>query len=251
MSEDDFSEFGATLDGVCSLLSRGAYAPNATNTALFFRALARHDFATVRAAFDAHVADPQRGRFVPVPADILAQIEGLSTDDGRPGPEEAWAISLRGRDEFETIVRTREMAEAWAIASPVLGAGDEVGARMAFKESYTRLVDEARRARRPAAWSASLGFDPQQRDEVLRLAAAAGRISAPDMLALPAPEQAFAAIAGNAKAPAGMRDKLLALRDKFAARGDLPSADALDRERTDKLRLAAAESVKDLIGSAA
>jgi len=240
MFETDFDEFSVALDAVCSLLSRGAYVPSSTNTALFFRALARHDLVDVRAALDAHVSDPKRGRFVPVPADILAQIEGLAADDGRPGPEEAWACALRSSDEAKTIVWTAEMAEAWAIARGVFEIGDEVGARMAFKESYVRLVEEARRARRPAHWLSSLGFDQQQRDEALIAAAAAGRIAAPELVALPAPEQAFAALASNTAAPQGIREKLLALRDRLARRADEPSADSLARQRTVQLREVAA-----------
>ncbi len=239
MREADFDAFSTMLDDVAGLYPRGVVTQG--QKAMFFRALSAHGIDAVRAGFDAHVKDTARGRFLPMPADVLAQIEGLAADDGRPGPEEAWACALRSSDESKTIVWTDEMAQAWEIASPVFNGGDEIGARMAFKESYARLVDEARRARRPAHWLASLGFDPKQRDEALSVAAASGRIAAPELVALPAPEQAFAAIASNTAAPQGIRDKLLALRDRFARRAEEPSADFLGKQQTAQLRAEAAQ----------
>lgn len=192
MRREDATEFQALLDRTCSLLSRGSYVPDPDNCALFFRALVRYDLADVRRGFEAHIADPQRGRFVPTPADILAQITGDAINDGRPGAEEAWAIVLRGADEAATIVWTAEMAEAWGIAKSVMDMGDEVGARMAFRETYTRLVDEAREQRLPAAWSATLGYDEARRAAAIQEAVDKGRLQRADvehmLPALPAPE---------------------------------------------------------------
>ena len=81
----DLEPFGAMLDAVCGLLSRGAYTPNEVSTAIFFRALQPWPFERVRAAFDAHVRDPERGRFVPTPADILAYVNLLSPEAPRQG----------------------------------------------------------------------------------------------------------------------------------------------------------------------
>lgn len=175
MRESDFDEFTSMLDAVCSLISRGNYAPNEANTALWFRSLQAHELAVVRAAFDAHVKDPVRGRFVPTPADVLAQIEVL-VNDGRPGVEEAWAMVPQ--HESDTAVWTTEMAEAYGVASPLIAAGDKVGARMAFKEVYTRAVTLAKAAGRPAEWTLSLGSDLQHRRRTLRAAVEAGRITA-------------------------------------------------------------------------
>lgn len=250
MREQDLDPFLTMLDDVASLLNHGKTLTSG-HKSMFFRALSKHSIDSVRAAFDAHVKDPQRGRFMPVPADILAQIEGLAADDGRPGPEEAWACALRSADENNTVVWTDEMAQAWAVASSVYAEGDEVGARMAFKETYNRLVDAARRARRAPSWAASLGFDVRQRDEVIGAAHIAGRLPAPEFIALPAPEQAFAAIAGNASAPAGIREGLLALRDKLAARNEGPTQAQIDREHTDGLKTESAQRVVEYQGAAA
>lgn len=247
MHRSDLDAFGELLDAVCSLLSRGAYQPNPMNTALFFRSLARHSLAEVRAGFDAHVADQQRGRFVPVPADILAQIETRASDDTRLGAEEAWARAVRSADEAETVVWTDEMAQAWAVAAPVFGNGDEVGARMSFKETYNRLVSEARQARRAANWHPSYGFDPERRVLAVENACAAGLLPAPDVALLA--DQSRLQIGGPSieaiasLAPEGIRADLLALRDRVANRKAPESRDAAAKRRTDELRLQAADLV--------
>ncbi len=243
MRDTDLGEFSGMLDAVCSMLSRGNYTPSGSNTAMWFRSLSAHPIADVRAGFDGHVKDPMRGRFVPVPADIIAQIEGLVADDGRPGPEEAWACALRSADEDNTVVWTDETAKAWAVAVPVLDGGDQIGARMAFKEAYIRLTDEARRARLQPRWLASLGFDPQRRGEALAIAFSAGRIQGTALPALPAPEESFAALARNPTIPAAVREKLIGLKAWFVRRADEPSTDQIDRDRTGALKKTAADQV--------
>lgn len=103
-------------------------------------------------------------------------------DDGRPGPEEAWA--MMPRDEAKTVVWTEEMAQAWGTALPLLEQGEEVPARMAFKEVYTRLLHEARANRIMPKWTASLGHDKEGREVVLLEAMRLGRLSAPHVAGL-------------------------------------------------------------------
>ncbi len=244
MRESDYAEFSAMLDAVCSLLSRGAYVPSATNTALWFRALAAHELPDVRRAFDAHVRDPQRGRFVPTPADLIAQIDGAAAADGRPGADEAWAIALRSDDESETVVWTAEIAEAWQVCRPVMGIGDEVGARMAFRDAYVRLVDQARRDRSPVSWSVSLGFDPARRAAAIAAAVRAGRLEQSELPALPGPATLLLPGALD-RAPAAVREALAALSARLKAPLDArPSAEAIERERTAALKARAAAKVE-------
>jgi len=187
MFETDFDPFIDMLDAVYSL--HGKTIP-AGAKALFFRALAGYPLQVVRSAIDAHVKDSQRGQFPPKPADLIAQIEGHAANDSRPGPEEAWAIAVQAFDEAATVVMTGEIAEAMSIARPVFEIGDEVGARMAFKEAYGRLVTQARSNGAPADWFPSLGSDAGQRAEVLERAVSQGllRSDVPAIVgALPAP----------------------------------------------------------------
>ncbi len=67
MRKSDFAEFSQLLGDTYALLGREK-APNATATALFFRALGVHAIEDVRAGFEAHIKDPVRGRFAPMPA---------------------------------------------------------------------------------------------------------------------------------------------------------------------------------------
>jgi hypothetical protein len=102
--------------------------------------------------------------------DVVARL-----DDGRPGPEEAWALIPQGEDA--TVVWTNEMAAAYGVCAPLLSAGDRIGARMAFKEAYQREVMAAKDQGQPAKWVISLGSDVEQRKRVLAAAAEAGRIT--------------------------------------------------------------------------
>ncbi len=179
MKDYDVEPFILLLDEVMGLWPN-AKEPTAGQKTMFFRALADFTIFQVRSGFDAHVKDPTRGKFPPLPADIIAQIEARSVEDGRPGPEEAWAIARQASDENVTIVWTEEIAQAWGIALPVLNSGDDVGARMAFKEAYARILTEARRAARPTAWAATLGHDPAQREVAIAKAEAAGLLPKPE-----------------------------------------------------------------------
>ena len=194
MRDEDLPQFAQLLDATCALMTRGTYTPNDSSTDIFFAALEEYDIATVRAGFTAHV---RSSRFSPTPADIREAIEGAAADDGRPGPEEGWALALTARNEADTVVWTPEVAQAWGVARVVYGEGDEVGARMAFKETYARLVAEARAARRPLRWDVAEGFDPGRKAEAMRIAAGRGRIPVltegqADTLQLPAPSRALA-----------------------------------------------------------
>ena len=107
-------------------------------------------------------------------ADVISRL-----DDGRPGPEEAWGMVPQG--ESDTTVWTPEMAKAYAAAAPLLERGDKVAARMAFLESYRKLLADARANHVPTTWQISLGWDPRGRDVALNDAVAKGRLPAADV----------------------------------------------------------------------
>lgn len=94
-------------------------------------------------------------------ADVISRI-----DDGRPGPEEAWA--KLPRDEASTSLWTSEAREAYGVAAPLIADGDMIAARMAFLESYRAIVARARDAGVPAKWHVSLGHDKRGREDVIR-----------------------------------------------------------------------------------
>lgn len=104
---------------------------------------------------------------------LAAILERL--DDGRPSAEEAFG--MLPRDESQTVVWTDEIAEASSIALPLLDAGDKVSARMAFKDTYSRLVSAARDAGKPARWWVSYGHDVKGREGPVRAAIDKGLLS--------------------------------------------------------------------------
>ena len=114
-------------------------------------------------------------------ADVVSRL-----DDGRPGAEEAWAMVPKS--ESETAVWTTEASQAFGVAVRLLDRGEEVAARMAFKETYLRMVAQAREHGDPVKWHVSLGHDQHARSGPILEAVKAGRI-APDQAQeyLPAP----------------------------------------------------------------
>lgn len=104
-------------------------------------------------------------------ADILMRLE-----DGRPGVEEAWAmLSTVLGDEDASIVWTGEMREAYVVVASL--KDDPIAARMAFRERYAALVGKARDLHEPVKWSASLGYDKNQREAVLQEAIERNRLT--------------------------------------------------------------------------
>lgn len=232
MFNDDFDKFTALIDG--AIETNPQWKPmSAMGKAIFFKSLEPYSFAQVEAATMAHLRDPKAGMFQPTPAHLIAHILGNAAHDGRPGAEEAWALALAARDESETIVWTSEMQQAWSIALPVLENGDDVGARMAFKEAYLRLVSDARTANRPAKWQTSLGWDMAKRESTIKKAASAGLLPAPAVAALlPAP--APAASEFSAEGLAKVKQLLANLKSPLErAQQQREEQARLDREATE------------------
>lgn len=103
-------------------------------------------------------------------SDIIDRIPG-----GHPGPEEAWSVigpSLA--NESLTVVWTDQMREAFGVALGL--ADDPTAARMAFKETYVKLVNEARSRNQGPKWSVSAGTDKQHRALVVQEAVKAGKL---------------------------------------------------------------------------
>jgi len=179
MEATDNLTFGKLLIGVHEVYGR--QAPSSEALEVWWRMLRPYPLAAVSRALGTYTRTEPK--FPPTPAQILALL-GSGSGDGRPGAEEAWATALTSRDEAATVVWTDETAQAFAACRPVLEMGDEVGARMAFRQTYERLVSEARAAGKVVHWSASLGWDETQREAVVTRAAAAGLLPAPHAAAL-------------------------------------------------------------------
>ncbi|MBC8642115.1 hypothetical protein IAG25_35510 [Caballeronia sp. EK] len=176
MQPSDFDSFARVLDAAYSLHSKSL---TADARSLFFAALGEYSLSDVRKAFSAHIKDPQRGQFPPKPADLIAQLSGDPLNDGRPAADEAWVTALAGANEFESVRWTTETAEAMNDDVKRLLERDEIGARMAFKETYKRLCAEARAAKRSVEWVFSWGFDRDGREQLARVSVEKGLLSLP------------------------------------------------------------------------
>ena len=144
------------------------------------------DLAMLREALDQHLLDGARGRYFPQPSDVLAVLERAV--GGRPSADEAWALGLETFDEAATVCVTDEILMASAAAAPVWEIGDKVGARMAFKAAYDRVVSERRVQGQRPRWQLSLGWDVARRALAAQAALAAGRLSLAQVRSwLPAP----------------------------------------------------------------
>lgn len=245
MRESDAGPFVALLRDVFGLYPT-AKPLTEGQVAMFFRSCAAYSLEHVRAALDAHVRDPQRGRFPPVPADVIAQLQAAAENDGRPGPEEAWAIARRATDEAATVVWTAEMAQAWSVAIPLLSSRDDVGARMAFREAYQRLVAESRAGGTPPRWSASLGWDEQQRAQAIGQAVQLGYLPREELLALPGPKVTLASAM-----PPEVRAKLLELREAIDARAATLAIDTSERDALAERKAQVQQRVDAYTGRAA
>ena len=174
MKPAEAQAFHDLLTGVLGFY--GKPQPSEIEAEIWWETLADIELADIRAALTAHLRHPERGRFAPKPADVIAAISAhvaakwLSAD-------EAWAQALQASDERNTVVWTNEAAQALVSASLILAEGDKIGARMAFKQSYERSVQLAvseRRAPRPLV---SLGWDMQTRVDALESSVVSGLLS--------------------------------------------------------------------------
>jgi septum formation inhibitor MinC len=116
---------------------------------------------------------------------IIVEVEKLKPD-GRLGADEAWAVYPQ--NEADSAVLTDEISEAMHIALPLLNMGDKIGARMAFKEAYVRIVTANKAANIQPKWFPSLGSDKDSRDQVIAEAVRQGRLTSDHAQSLlPAP----------------------------------------------------------------
>jgi len=173
MQRQDFNEFASlvttTLELYDKTMSEGAIS-------IWWSALEQYPIQVVRSGLSAHVQNPERGRFAPKPADVIAAIHEHFARQWA-GADEAWSLALQASDERNTVIWTEEAAKAFALASPILAEGDKVGARMAFKQAYERAVKAAVEARRAPQPLVSIGWDAKGRLDALEAAVASGALT--------------------------------------------------------------------------
>ncbi len=140
--------------------------------AIYQTLLSQYPAGEIQEAVNRHLVDPDRGRFFPKVADIVAKMGGARNQ--HPHADEAWAIALESLDEESTVVWTQQISAARTAALPVWEAGDKIGARLAFRQAYEREVANA-----PVMpeWTVSLGYDPARRVDAINAALSRGLIA--------------------------------------------------------------------------
>lgn len=128
---------------------------------MWTKALASFPAGAVKRAVANHIMTSQ---FKPQLADIVKQCQSQQ-DSVWMNADEAWATVPKS--EQETAILTKETAEALAVAQPLLNDGDKIGARMAFKDAYSRLIEKAKAMSRKPVYFVSLGSDANSRASVL------------------------------------------------------------------------------------
>ncbi len=152
-----------------------------TVMALWWKLMEPYRLDEVQEALASHM---RTSKFCPTPADVIGMV---SAKDGRPTADEAWAMIPRS--EYESVIWTEEMAQAFGVASALLEHGDQVAARRAFIDRYDGLVASARAAGVPVKVTPSFGFDPAGREAAVHKAVERGLIpAAKAKVYLPAPQ---------------------------------------------------------------
>jgi hypothetical protein len=113
----------------------------------------------------------RKSKFAPTPADVVAIIESR-TNTKHIGPDEAWGIVLKSFDEAESVVMTQEMLDARCAAWSAWFDGDKIGVRMAFKDTYSRIIESAPSPK----WRLIAGWDKSRIEVAVEEAKLLGRL---------------------------------------------------------------------------
>ncbi len=133
-----------------------------------FDVLSEYSLENVIGALSAH---SKKSKFAPTPADICELIDSRSGSK-HIGADEAWGIALASFDESATVIITQEIAAARELVMDIYESGDTTGARMAFRESYTRIIATAGNQK----WYISPGTDRARRVDAITRAIDLGRL---------------------------------------------------------------------------
>ncbi|MBK1699761.1 hypothetical protein [Thiococcus pfennigii] len=139
---------------------------------LYWEDLGSLPIEAIEQASRSHRRDPGRGRYFPRPADLLAKLAGGAAC--HLPADAAWPLALRSFDESETVVWTAEIEQARNAAREVWASGDLIGARMAFRAAYERLLAAAGGG---PVWQVSAGDDVERRVAAVTQAQARGLLS--------------------------------------------------------------------------
>lgn len=184
MRDSDKAKFLKMMQATLAIYDKSA----ATETVgLWWNLLSSYEFSDVEQAFGRYLKSAE-GRFSPKPASIISIIDAMRPD-GRPGADEAWAMIPK--DEYTSAVTSDEMMQALGVAQPLIDDGDNIAARMAFKDAYVRIVENNKRNGIKPVWTPSLGHDKEGREAAMAEAVRLGRMTAQHAISLSAPDKVY------------------------------------------------------------
>ncbi len=170
METADRLPFFQLLDDTCDAI--GSKVISGGGKAIMFEDLQHFSLELVRQALAAHRRDPQRGQWQPNTAHVEYQIQRRQPVKWI-NADEAYALLPRGEDAPGLLNQVTSVALAAAAPFLAQRRPDENAARMAFRASYNRLVEqEVLAGRLPRHWVSPAGSIEAQnavREEGLRL----------------------------------------------------------------------------------
>jgi hypothetical protein len=106
----------------------------------------------------------------------IADVKALLNPNGHPAAETAWAmIAPKVSSDAPTVFVTEEMREAYGAALSL--EDDMIAARMAFKETYTRAVQQAEANGTKPIWSMMPGTDNRGKELAIHEAVKKGYVT--------------------------------------------------------------------------
>lgn len=167
MSKQRFSEL---MDDLGALYDKDA---TPALKRIYWADLGEVPIDVLEAAVQAHRRDPDRGRYFPKPADIIAKMPMASELTAN----EAWGLCMASFDETDSVLVSDAIMRARSAALPMWSDGDKIGARMAFRDAYDRALLELQAKGARPIWSVSIGHDKEKQKDVVNAAVASGLLS--------------------------------------------------------------------------
>lgn len=164
------NEKGRFLEAITGCAAVYRIELKAPQLAIYWEILKDFELQDVIEAITKHL---KSSKFFPAPAELLEYIPAAFSSK-HIGADEAWAIVVESFDEESTVVTTQQIAEARGIALHIYQSGDEVGARVAFRDAYNRIVKTAPEP----SWFVSEGFDKARKADAVAMAVQLGRLPA-------------------------------------------------------------------------
>ena len=169
MNTNDFQQFQQEWSAAVECSANGkVLSENAMG--MIFEDLEPYSLHTVKKALAHHRTVC---KFAPTLADIIAIINPVIHSQQHIGADEAWAIAKTGMNDRNSLVATKEIIAAIAVAYEVYSQRDENPARMAFRDAYNRII---RTTADPPKWFLSRGDDRLQTFNVVQEAIQLGRL---------------------------------------------------------------------------